>query len=139
MSLLRYLVDSNILLRFFTGEPHSHFLAAKELVENAEKGAVLLEIPALVVAETIYTLESFYKHQRRDVARVLSEFLRAPGIRLLERDRVLDTLDRVQATGIHFVDAYLASLAKEISIPIASFDRDFGLFFKDVKQFDPMA
>ena len=136
LSLPRYLVDSNVLLRFLTGEPHLHFLAAKALIESAEKGAVLLDMPVLVVAETAFTLESFYKRKRREVARVLFEFLKTPGIRVFERDRVLETLDRVHATGVHFVDAYLAAVASESSIPIASFDRDLSLF-KDVKHFEP--
>ena len=136
MSLPRYLIDSNVLLRFFTGEPHSLFLAAKALIESAESGTVLLDLPTLVVAETAFTLESFYKQKRRDIARVLREFLETPGIRVLERDRVLDALDRVQVTGVHFVDAYLAAVAKESSIPIASFDRGLGLF-QDVERFEP--
>ena len=125
-----------MLLRFFTGEPRSQFLAAKALIEGAEKGAVLLDVPVLVVAETAFTLESFYRHKRRDIARVLLEFLQTPGIRPLENDRVIDTLSRVHATGVHFVDAYLAALASESSTAIASFDRDFNLF-KDVKHFEP--
>jgi predicted nucleic-acid-binding protein len=138
MSLPRYLVDSNILLRFFTGEPHSQFLAAKSLLENSEQGRVLLDVSALVVAETAFTLESFYKKKRRDVAHVLFQLLQTPGIHLLEGNQVFDALNRVQATGVHFVDAYLAALSKETSIPVASFDRDISLF-KNVKHFNPMS
>jgi len=134
----RYLVDSNVLLRFFTGEPQALFLAAKALVESAERGEVVLDIAPLVVAETAFTLESFYKQSRKEVARVLCEFLKTPGIRPMERERVLDALDRVRATGVHFVDAYLAAVARESAIPIASFDRDLDRF-RDVKRFDPRA
>ncbi len=136
MSSPRYLVDSNVLLRFFTGEPHTLFLAAKALIESAERGTVALEVPVLVVAETAFTLESFYRRTRKKVALVLGEFFRTPGIRVMERDRVLDALDRVQATGVRFVDAYLGAIAKASSIPIASFDRDLDRF-RDVERFEP--
>lgn len=138
MNSPRYLVDSNVLLRFFTGEPHALFLAAKALVENAEQGTVVLDVPVLVVAETAFTLESFYKQSRKEVAHVLGEFLKTPGIRPMERFRVFEALDRVQKTGVHFVDAYLVAVARESAIPIASFDRDLDRF-RDVKRFDPRA
>lgn len=138
MSLPRYLVDSNVLLRFFTGEPPLLFQAAKALIESAERGAVILDVPTLVVAETAFTLESYYKQSRREVARVFIEFFKIAGIRLPERDLVLNALGRVQATGVHFVDAYLAAVAREVSIPVASFDRHFDRF-KDVERFEPRA
>ena len=120
MSLPRYLVDSNALLRFLTGAPPALIRAARTLIEGAERGEYTLQVSALVVAETAFTLESFYGHARKEVARVLGEFLKTPGIRPGERDRVLDALDHVQAKGIHFVDAYLAAVARASSIPIAS-------------------
>ena len=138
MSAPRYLVDSNVLLRFFTGEPPSLFQAAKAFIESAEKGAFTLAVPALVVAETAFTLESFYKPPRGDVAKALVECFKTPGIPLLERNRVLQALGRVQESGVHFVDAYLAAVAKETSMPVATFDRDFGRF-KDVEHFEPKA
>jgi predicted nucleic acid-binding protein len=136
VSTPRYIVDSNILLRFFTGEPQQLFQAAKALIENAEKGAIVLEIPVLVVAETAFTLESFYKQARKEVARVLIEFLKTPGIRIEERERLLEALGRVHATGVHLADAYLAAMARAASIPVASFDRDFERF-KDIERFVP--
>ena len=138
MSLPRYLVDSNVLLRFLTGEPPPLFAAAKALIERAENGEVALDVPALVLAETAFTLESFYKHDRRAVARVLAEFAGMTGVRVFERDRVIEAFARVQSTGVHFVDAYLAALACESGVAVASFDRDF-VRFTDVKHFYPIA
>jgi predicted nucleic acid-binding protein len=132
----RYLVDTNVLLRFFTGEPHALSLRARALLESAERGEVALDVPVLVVAETAFTLEFYYRHKRKVVAKVLREFASTPGIRVFERDRVLDALDRVQVTGVHLVDAYLAAVASESATPIASFERDFDLF-GDVKRFEP--
>jgi predicted nucleic acid-binding protein len=57
-------------------------------------------------------------------------------LRLAERDRLLDALGRVQSSGVHLVDAYLAALAAETKQPVASFDRDLDRF-KDVTRFEP--
>lgn len=136
MSVPRYHLDSNILLRFLTGEPPDMFAAASALILSAEKGEVLLELSPLVLAETAFTLESLYKRPRREVAKTLAEFVNRLGVRLAERERLLDALERVQNTGVHLVDGYLAAAAAETKLPVASFDRDFDKF-KDVTRFEP--
>ena len=113
MSVPRYHVDSNILLRFLTGEPPTMFAAASAFIESAERGEVALELSPLVLAETAFTLESFYKQPRKEVAKTLLTFVNRLGVRLAEKELLLDALERVQKTGTHMVDAYLAASATE--------------------------
>ncbi len=136
MSIPRYHVDSNILLRFLTGEPPGMFAAASAFIERAERGEVVLELSPLVLAETAFTLESFYQRPRREVARTLLTLVDRLGVRLAERDLLLAALERVQSTGIHLVDAYLAASAAETKFPVASFDRDFDKL-PNVQRFEP--
>ena len=136
MSVPRYHVDSNILLRFLTGEPPAMFAAAAAFIESAERGEVALELSPLVLAETAFTLESFYKKPRKEVAKALHTFVLRSGVRLAERELLLNALERVQKTGIHFVDAYLAASATETKLPVASFDRDFDKIH-NVQRFEP--
>lgn len=136
MSVPRYHVDSNILLRFLTGQPPEMFAAAAGLMESAERGEVVLELSPLVLAETAFALESFYKRPRKEVAERLIQLVTRLGVRLAEKARMLDALGRVQATGVHLVDAYLAAAAVETQLPVASFDRDFDRF-PDVQRFEP--
>ncbi len=79
MSVPRYHLDSNVLLRFLIGEPHDQFAAASALFQRAEHGEVVLELSPLVLAETAFTLESFYKRPRREVAKVVFMELGDPG------------------------------------------------------------
>jgi len=136
MSTPRYHLDSNVLVRFFTGNPPDLFSAATALIQRAGTGEVILELCPLVLAETAFTLESFYRHPRKKVAATLADFVRRSGVRLAERERMLDTLDRVQRSGVHLVDAYLAASASETKIPVASFDADLDKF-KDIERFEP--
>ena len=136
MSVPRYHVDSNILLRFLTGEPPGMFAAAAGLMESAERGEVVLELSPLVLAETAFTLESFYRRPRKEVAATLAQLVTRLGVRLAEKARMLDALGRVEATGVHLVDAYLVATAVETKLPVASFDRDFDKF-PDVARFEP--
>ena len=134
----RYLVDTNVLVRFLTGQPPEMAAAAKALVESANEGAVVLEVLPVIVAETVYTLESFYEIDRKDVASKLLVFLQSRGIKLHERERVLDALARHRDHNLHFADAYLAAAGAEIGLSVASFDRDLDKF-KDVRRFEPKA
>lgn len=138
MSVPHYHVDTNILLRFLTEDPPEQFKAAAALIESAERGDVVLELSPLVVAETAFTLESFYKRPRKLVAETLQEFVKRLGVRLAERERILDALERVKKTGVHLVDAYLAASAAETKLPVASFDRDLDKF-QDLQRFEPKA
>lgn len=114
------------------------FAAASAFIESAERGEVALELSPLVLAETAFTLESFYKRPRKEVAKTLHAFVKRLGIRLAERELLLDALERVQKTGIHLVDAYLAASAAESKLPVASFDRDFDRI-PNVQRFEPKA
>lgn len=130
------LVDTNVLVRFFTGEPPELAAKARRLVERADAGEVLLLVLPVIIAETFYTLESFYELERRLVAAKLSALLQSRGIEALESTRVLDALSRCEHRGAHFADAYLAASGVELNHPIASFDRDFDRF-RDVERIEP--
>ena len=132
----RHWVDTNILVRFFTGEPPEMAAAAKALVEAADAGDVVLEVLPVIVAETVYTLESFYEMDRQEVASKLILLLQSRGIKPHERDRVLDALARHRDQNVHFADAYLAAVGAESGLSVASFDRDLDKF-KDVRRFEP--
>src|SRR5262245_45973644 len=102
------LVDTNVLVRFFTGQPPDMAAKAKRLVAQADAGDVTLEVLPLIVAETLYTLESYYEMERKSVASSMSLFLQSRGIKAHERERVLGALQRHHDTNVHFADAYLA-------------------------------
>ena len=130
------LIDTNVLVRFFTGQPPDMALKAKTLVAEAEAGKVVLEVLPVIVAETIYTLESFYGMDAGEVTEKLTSFIQGRGVQAHERGRVLDALNRHRDFNMHFADAYLAAAALELECSVASFDRDFDKF-DDIKRVEP--
>jgi predicted nucleic acid-binding protein len=129
-------VDTNVLVRFFTGQPPDMAAKAKNLVTQADAGDVVLEILPLIVAETVYTLESYYEMDRKVVATSLRTFLQSRGVKAHERERVLDALQRHHDTNVHFADAYLAATGAELGLSVSSFDRDLDKF-DDVTRVEP--
>jgi predicted nucleic acid-binding protein len=138
MAVQPQLVDTNVLARFFTGEPYEMAVRARRLVEQADKGEIVLVVLPVIVAELVYTLESFYGIERKEVATKLLSFLQSRGIKAIESARIVDALTRSRDRNAHFADAYLAASAVELQNPIASFDRDFDKF-KDVQRIEPKA
>jgi predicted nucleic acid-binding protein len=132
----QYLVDTNVLVRFFTGQPPDMAAKAKALVAEADAGDVVLEVVPIIVAETIYALESFYGMDRKDVAGKLLAFLQSRGVKPHERDRVIDALERHRDYSVHFADAYLVAAGAELKFIVASFDRDLDKF-KEIKRHEP--
>ena len=132
----RYLVDTNILLRFLSGEPAAQAGAARNLFARAGEGKIVLDISPVIVAETLYTLVSFYSVERKTAAENLSALLQQRGVKLRDANQVLSALERLQTASVGFADAFLAAGAAEEAVPIASFDRDFDKF-KDVTRYEP--
>jgi len=64
----KLLVDTNILVRFFTKDPPKQAEKVRSLVALADAGKITLVVLPVIVAETVYTLESFYKIPRNKVA-----------------------------------------------------------------------
>lgn len=116
------IVDTNVLVRFFVGDNKEQQERARSWFLQAQKGKRKLVIKTLVVAETCFVLESFYKKQRSEIADVFEVFLAQSWLIVEERD-VLLSLWTWYKNGFHFVDSYLLSWANNKNSSIVSFDK----------------
>ena len=137
MSATRYLLDTNVLLRFLSGEPPAQAAAARKLFAEAAEGEIVLDVSPVIVAEVFYTLTSFYKVERKAAAEKLSLLLQQHGVRVRDEGQVLAALDRLQSANVGFADAFLAAGATEEKVSVASFDRDFDKL--QVSRYEPKA
>lgn len=133
----RYIVDANILLRFFLNDHAIQSAAAKDLIQKAAKGTVVLEVPFVTVLETTFTLGRVYKQPRRLIADELLKLLSSPGIRLRAPTWVLDAIEELGSRKSSFGDACIAAEARESTFPIASFDADFDSY-PGVQRLNPL-
>lgn len=62
---IRYLVDTIVLLRFLSDQPVKQAEGARKLFEAASVGEATLDVSPVIVAETLYTLISFYGIERK--------------------------------------------------------------------------
>lgn len=73
------LVDTNLIVRFLTGEAEKQAARAKGLFAANESGELTLKAVPLVVAEVVFVLSGkVYGYERNEVASALIPFLQSP-------------------------------------------------------------
>ncbi|WP_309400001.1 PIN domain-containing protein [Cerasicoccus maritimus] len=125
MSKPVFLCDANIVIRLLQWDHEKLSPIAKEVFAKAEAGDYLLYFTSGCIAEIVWVLTSYYEQDRKHVARILSEFLQRPGIRLEHAKATLAALDDLQTKSVDYLDAFQARFAIEKGYAVMSFDRDF--------------
>jgi predicted nucleic acid-binding protein len=113
-------VDTNILIRHLTGDPPQMAAQATAFL-GAEDNLYLTD---LVVAETIYVLESFYEVPRARVAEAIRSLLALRSMIVVDRGLLLRAAEVYETARLDFAEAYLVACAESTGIlRVASFDR----------------
>ena len=116
----------NIILRYLIGDDPEKAASAGALMEQVEKGHRLIEIPTVVTAEIIWTLEKFYKVPRSSIVEKLLAIFYFRGVQGADKKVIINALHSYNSLSIDFVDCFLAASSVEHSKPIYSFDeKDF--------------
>jgi predicted nucleic acid-binding protein len=112
-------VDTNVLVRHLTGDPADMAARATAYLAAAEE----LLLADLIVAETIYVLESFYKAPRVQVADAMRSLLAMDSVVTVDPSLLLRAVEVYEHERIDFAEAYLVALAESTGVrAIASFD-----------------
>lgn len=117
-----YILDTNVLLRFFVGDNKSQQIQAIEWFRQAEKGEIKILVLPLVIAEACFVLESFYKQNRSDIISSMEVFISQRWLRVENRDVVKRTWAYYQ-NNFHFVDSYLLAWQEISQGDILTFDQ----------------
>ena len=113
-------VDTNVLVRHLTGDPPD--MAARATAYLATERELLLT--DLVVAETVYVLESFYETPRDQVAQAVRSLVAFASILCVDRALLLRAVEVYETDRIDFAEAYLVACAESTGVSkVASFDR----------------
>lgn len=104
--MAKHFVDTNVFLRFLTNDDPVKAKRSETLFRDAIKGKITLVTSLLVLAEIIWTLESFYELEKQDIASKLERILNTPNLECAEASLILNALDFYVHENIDFVDAY---------------------------------
>jgi predicted nucleic-acid-binding protein len=113
-------VDTNVLIRHLTGDPVEMATRATSYLRTESE----LLVTDLVVAETVYVLESFYETPREQVAVALRSLIALASVETVDSALLLRALEVYEIDRIDFAEAYLVASAESTGVNrIASFDR----------------
>lgn len=122
---MRFL-DANVLLRYFTGDNLEMADSARRLLATIERGEEKVVTSALVVFETVFTLQRSYGVSREKVRLMVGEIISLPSIRFAEKQLCLEALELFVQYRISYADAYTVALMHARgSTEILSWDTDF--------------
>lgn len=118
------LIDANVILRYLTNDPPEMAALAAALFDQIVDGRETGVIEDVVVAEVVWTLRSFYRTARADIARLLIEIIAEENIRNTDKPTLTAALTLYKEYNLGFADALLA--ARSLShddLDVVSFDR----------------
>ena len=113
-------VDTNVLVRHLIGDPPR--LAAR--ATTYLQGESDLLVADLIVAETIYVLESFYEVSRREISEAMRALIVMESVRVVDAPLLLRAVEIYERDRLNFAEAYLIASAESTGVMrVASFDR----------------
>jgi predicted nucleic-acid-binding protein len=113
-------IDTNILIRHLTGDPTDMAARATAFLAAAHE----LLLTDLIVAETIYVLESFYKAPRPQIADAIRSLVAMDSVVTIDPALLLRAVEVYEVDRIDFAEAYLVAQAESTGVgAIASFDK----------------
>lgn len=94
----RVVIDTNLLIRYLVNDDARKAQVVDALLKKAGKGEVHILMPAVVVAELVWVLESFYRMEAGEIA---------------DDVIVRSALKRYKTERVDLVDAWIAAFAQE--------------------------
>ena len=123
------LLDTNVLLRFFTSDKSKKYKRLYEFFETLERGDMRVELKLIVIFQVIFVLKSYYDVPKGDIVSGIQNILKYKGISIKEKKIVQRTLELWSEKNVEIVDCYLvACLEKDSQNLLYSYDRDFDKF-----------
>src|SRR5260221_12521785 len=104
-------IDTDVIIRFLTGDDPDKQAAATALFEQVEQGLLTVQAPNTVIADAVYVLSSprLYHLARRAIQEMLAALVRLPQFHGLNRMRVLQGLDLLLDPKLDFEMAFMMS------------------------------
>ena len=124
MTVEQVFADTNLFLRYLTNDVPAQADAVEIVLQRAAAGELSLVTNVLVVAEIIWTLESFYKVDRIQIKDMVLSILNTPGLEVAESELILIAIFDYLDKNVDFIDAFNAAWAVDQGITaVYTFDR----------------
>jgi predicted nucleic-acid-binding protein len=105
----RVFADTNLFLRYLSSGMPAQADAVERLLRRSSDGEIILVIISLVIAEIVWTLESYYGLSRNGIKDKVLAIFNTPGLEAAEGDLLLEAIFWYAEKNIDFLDALSAA------------------------------
>ena len=131
-------VDTNVFVRYLTGDDEKKAAAFESLLVQASSGKIRLVTSEIVIAELVWVLESFYKLKPSVIAELIRAILNTEGLRIKGSDLIEKALDIYESQNIDFIDAHIIVYMQSNHIEtLYSFDKRHLLKVGGIRRIEP--
>jgi predicted nucleic-acid-binding protein len=102
-------VDTNLFLRYLTNDVPGQADAVEKIMHRAAKGQVNLVTTSMVIAEIIWTLESYYELEKTEIQNMVLGILNTEGLNVVDSDLILQAILPYTEKNVDFIDAFNAA------------------------------
>ncbi len=122
---LRFL-ETSVLLRYLTRDDEAKAQKALALLQRLERREEQARSSAIVIFETVYTLQSYYKLPKARIRELLLPVINLRGLRIPYKPVLRRALDFYADRNLSFADAYFAAeMLKRGESEVYSWDEGF--------------
>ncbi|GJQ53086.1 MAG: pilus biogenesis protein [Anaerolineaceae bacterium] len=116
--------DTNLFLRYLTDDVPAQADLVESLLQQAAKGKVNLVTTSMVIAEIVWTLESYYELDKKEIQTMVLGILNTDGLDVIDSDLVLQAIVPYADKNVDFIDAFNAAwMVKNDVDKIYTFDQ----------------
>ncbi len=134
MSDVVVFIDTNLFLRFLTNDIPSKATDVENLLHEAAEGNITLITNSLVLAEIVWTLESYYKLERESIYEKVLAILNSPGLKVPDANLVFKAIAWYAEKKVDFIDAYNAAWMTQHQIrKVYTFDQKHFSRFEEIE------
>jgi predicted nucleic acid-binding protein len=129
----RIFVDTNLFLRYLTNDVAEQADVFEQILRQAAAGDLTLVTNNLVIAEIVWTLESYYHVSPSEVQDKILAILNTPGLEVVDGELVLQAVLWHVEKSVDFIDAFNVAwmIAQEVKT-IITFDRKHFNRFEEI-------
>ena len=125
--------DTNLVLRLLTDDVPEQAEAFAILLRKAAQGEMRFVTNPMVLAEIVWTLESYYELSKEAVQEKILAILNTPGLEVIEGELTLKAILWYVEKQVDFIDAYNAAWMLEQGIITAcTFDQKHFARFEGI-------
>lgn len=99
-------VDTNILLRYLLDDIPEQADAAEAVIKAATEGKLALQTNVMVIAELVWTCESYYGLPKKEIRDKALMILNTPGFEVEDKDLIAEAILLYVDRNVDFIDAY---------------------------------